>query len=334
MLRLAPGRQGRDRRGLRQGGPCHQAGPDQQPAGPQRDGAARRDRRVRPRHRRLYAVDDQPESARHPTADGRFRARHSRTQAPRHRPGCRRRLRLQDLPLRRGSHRHLGVEEDRPPDQVGGGTVGELRIRRPWPRPRHPRRTGAGRGRQVPGAPGPDARQHGRLSVHLRAVDPDLPLRHAAGRPVHDSGDLRRGQGGLHPHRPGRCLSRRRPAGSLLPDRAHRRERGARAWHRQDGAAPPQLHPAVRHALRYAGGAPVRLRLVREEPGSGACPDRLPGLPGPQGGSEGARQAARHRARQLYRSLRHRPQQCRRSAGRPCRALRVRAKSASTRPAP
>ena len=90
--------------------PRHQAGPDQQPAGPQRDGAACRDRRVRPRHRRLHAVDDQPEPPRHPPADGRLRARHPRTQAPRHRPGCRRRLRLQDLPLRRGSHRHLGVE--------------------------------------------------------------------------------------------------------------------------------------------------------------------------------------------------------------------------------
>ena len=60
----------------------------------------------------------------------------------------------QDLPLRRRSHRHLGVEEDRPAGQVGGRAFRELRVRRPWPRPRHPRRTGAGCGRQVPWAAG------------------------------------------------------------------------------------------------------------------------------------------------------------------------------------
>ena len=55
----------------------------------------------------------------------------------------------------------------------------------------------------------------------------------------------------------------------------------------------------------------------------GAGPDRLSGLPRPQGGSEGTRQAARHRPRQLHRSLRYRPQQRGRCTGRPRRALRI-----------
>ena len=76
LLRLAPRRQGRGRRRDRQGGPGRQARPDQQPAGAERDGAARRDRRVRPRHRRVHALHDQPEPARDPAADGRLRAAH------------------------------------------------------------------------------------------------------------------------------------------------------------------------------------------------------------------------------------------------------------------
>ena len=47
------------------------------------------------------------------------------------------------------------------------------------------------------------------------------------------------------------------------------------------------------------------------------------GFPARKAEAEGARQAARHRPRQLYRGLRHRPQQRRRSARRPRRALRV-----------
>ena len=77
------------------------------------------------------------------------------------------------------------------------------------------------------GAAGAHPRQHGRLSLDLRALRADLPLRHAAGRRVHDAGDLLRGEGGLHQHRAGRRLSRRRPAGGDLPARAPDGRRGA-----------------------------------------------------------------------------------------------------------
>ena len=65
---------------------------------------------------------------------------------------------------------------------------------------------------QVPRAQGVDDRQYGRLSVDLRDLHPDLSLRDPARRHLHDPGDLRRDQGGVHQHRAGRRLSRRRAA--------------------------------------------------------------------------------------------------------------------------
>src|SRR5207302_1122607 len=70
----------------------------------------------------------------------------------------------------------------------------------------------------------------------------DLSLRHAVVRPVRDSGDLLRGRRGLHQHRAGRCLSRRRAAGGHLRGRAAGRGRRARAWCRARRAAPEELH--------------------------------------------------------------------------------------------
>ena len=78
LLRLASRRSRRGRGRLRQGDAGRQARPHQQPARPQRDGAARRDRRVRPRDRRVHALHDEPEPARDPPVDGRLRAAHPR----------------------------------------------------------------------------------------------------------------------------------------------------------------------------------------------------------------------------------------------------------------
>ena len=103
-----------------------------------------------------------------------------------------------------------------PPDQVDGGPQRGLHLRRARPRPRQPCRAGDGQGRQVPGPAGQHDRQHGRVSVDLRTQHSDLSLCHAAGGRVHDAGDLCRGEGGVHQHRAGRRLSRRRPAGSDL----------------------------------------------------------------------------------------------------------------------
>ena len=82
------------------------------------------------------------------------------------------------------------------------------------------------------GLQGRNARQHGRLPVDVRALRADLAARHAARRPVHDAGGLLQRQGGVHQHRAGRCLSRRRPSGGDLPARAHDVEGGARTRRR------------------------------------------------------------------------------------------------------
>ena len=91
-------------------------------------------------------------------------------------------LRLEDLPLRRGGDRHLGRRQAAPPGEVDRRAQRKLHVGRARPRPCHHRRDGARRGRQFPGAARLDPGQHGRLSLHLRALHPDLSLRHVARR--------------------------------------------------------------------------------------------------------------------------------------------------------
>ena len=140
-LRLGAGRQGGDRRRLRQCGPCHPDRPGQQPAGPQRDGAARRGRPLRQRQRQLHLLRHQPEPARAPAGHVGVHRRGARAQAARGGPRRRWRLRLEDLHLQRGMRRHLGVEEGRrPAGQVDRGPQRGVPHRRARPRPCQPRR--------------------------------------------------------------------------------------------------------------------------------------------------------------------------------------------------
>ena len=62
--------------------------------------------------------------------------------------------------------------------------------RRARPRPCQPRRARDRRPGQHPGPAGDHQGQPRRLHVDVLLLDPDLPLRHAAGRPVQDPGDL------------------------------------------------------------------------------------------------------------------------------------------------
>ena len=101
-LPVAPGRQGGGGGRVRQRPARDQDRPRQQPPDPQRHRAARGDRRVRLRPGQLHAPHHQPEPARHPARARGLHRHRARAQAARDRPGCRRRLRLQDLPLRRG----------------------------------------------------------------------------------------------------------------------------------------------------------------------------------------------------------------------------------------
>ena len=161
----------------------------------------------------------------------------------------------------------MGVEAREPPDQVGGRPQRVVPDRRARPRPRHARRARARQGRQVPRAAREDDREHGRVPVDVRVVHPDDPVRDAARRPVHDAGDLLRGDGVVHQHRAGRCVPRRGPPGGDVRRRAHRAPGGARTEDRAGRDAPPQLHPHV--PLPDAGRAHVRHRRLRRRPRRG-----------------------------------------------------------------
>ena len=167
------------------------------------------------------------------------------TQAARHRSGRRRRLRLEDLHLRRGDGLRLGGQENRPAGQMDGGENGIVPGGRARPRPRVARRTRARRQRQDRRLARPYDRQPRRLSLDVRVVGADLPLRDPVVRPVRHPGHLLRGRRGLHQHRAGRRLSRRRPAGGDLRCRASGREGGPRDGPRSGRVPAPELRQDV-----------------------------------------------------------------------------------------
>ena len=112
LLRLGPGRQARHRCRLQEGGARGQDQPGQQPPGRQSDGAACRDRRIRPRAGSVHAVDHQPVSAHREVADGQLRPEHSAAQIAGGIARRRRRLRRQAVPLCRRSGGHLVLERN------------------------------------------------------------------------------------------------------------------------------------------------------------------------------------------------------------------------------
>ena len=88
----------------------HQARHHQQPAGAERDRAARRDRRIRCRQRQLHALEHVAEPACGAARDRGLRRHGAGAQAARDRAGCRRRLRLEDLHLSGRGRLPVGVD--------------------------------------------------------------------------------------------------------------------------------------------------------------------------------------------------------------------------------
>ncbi len=82
----------------------------QQPAGAERDRAARGDRRIRCRHRQLHALEHDAEPARGAARHLGLRRHGARAQAARDRARRRRRLRLEDLHLSGGGRGAVGLE--------------------------------------------------------------------------------------------------------------------------------------------------------------------------------------------------------------------------------
>ena len=101
LLRLGAGGQERRRRCFCQGGACHQARVREQPPRAERDRAARRERDLFARRGQLHAVRGESEPARRAPAHDGVRARAAGDQGARRCAGRGRRLRLENLPLRR-----------------------------------------------------------------------------------------------------------------------------------------------------------------------------------------------------------------------------------------
>ncbi len=171
-------RQGGGRCGLRQGAHVDQARPHQPAPGPQRDGAARGDRRFRPRHRRVHALHHQPEPACHPPADGRLRAADS---------GIKLRVVAPDVGGGFGSKIFHYAEEALVTWAAGkvepSGQVDLRPRRKPSSSDAHGRdhvshaELALDKDGKFLGLPGHHHRQHGRLSLDLRALRADLSLR-------------------------------------------------------------------------------------------------------------------------------------------------------------
>ena len=322
LLHVGLRRQGRDRCRLRDGGARDDARVHQQPPRAQRDRAARRQCPVQPRRRIVHAVHDEPEPARRAPADDRVRARPAGAQGARRRTGCRRRLRLEDLPVCGRDRAGVGRQARRPADQVGGRAQRGVPVGRARARPRDQGRTRDRQGRQVPRAARAHDGEPRRLPVDVLVVHSDDPVRHAARRPVRDAGDLLRGAGGVHQHRAGRRVSRRRTSRGDLRRRAHRRDRGARTQDGSGRAAPQELHPLV--PVRHTGRADVRHRRLRGDAGARAGGRRRQGLRGEEEREREEWPAARHGLRLLHRGLRHRAVEHRGRARRACRPVRGR----------
>ncbi len=110
-----------------------------------------------------------------------------------------------------------------PADQVDRRAQRILPDRRPRPGPSNYRRTGDGCERQIPGSACQYGCQYGRLSVDFCLGSTDNPVRNPARWAIRYSGNLLRGQGGLHEYRTGGRLSRCRQTGSYLRCRANGR---------------------------------------------------------------------------------------------------------------
>jgi len=153
---------------------------------------------------------------------------------------------------RDGAHHPL---DDEPVPARGAPADGPLRAQRPAADP---------------------ARRRARRRRRLRREA--VPLCQGGGRHLRGAAARPSGEGGVHQHRPRRCLSRRRPAGGDLRARTPGRARRGRDGHRQGRTPPPQHDPEIGLPLSDAGADALRQRRPCGLPGEGARP--LPTMPG------------------------------------------------------
>ena len=202
VLQLALGDKAATDAAFASGRACHEDRSRQQPADPERDGAARRDRRIRRRHGRDHALHDEPEPAR--------RARSCSSALHGIAPEHKLRVIAPDVGGGFGSKIFIYTEETvcawaakkvgRPVKWTAERTEGFLTDAHGRDHVTHAELALDASGK-ILGLRVHTHRQPRRLSVDLLVDGADLPLRAAAVGPVRHPGDLRRGRRGLHEHR-------------------------------------------------------------------------------------------------------------------------------------
>ena len=263
--------------------------------GAERARAARRDRRLGSGRGPLYA--DRRDAGRGDGAPAARRPRVRRAAAtdPGADPRRRRRLRHEGPDLPRVRRPALRRAQGRPAGEVDGKPAGKLPFRHPWPRRPAGGRAGARREGPLSGPAGRHRGRYRRLRLHVRGdlrddEHQELPVQRLQG-----PGDPDRRADGVHQRGAARPLSRRRPAGGDLPDRAADRRGRPPERHRPHRAAPAQPDPGRRDAVCGGERAGLRQRRVRGGHGPGAGARRLAGLSRPARCRRGGRPAARHR---------------------------------------
>ena len=123
-VRVAGRRQGRHGRGVRRRRGCRPPAHRQPAADPEPDGGPWRHRLVQPGHGRVHGLDVQPDAAHPAAAADRVRDRHPGAQGPLHLARRWRRVRDEDLLLRRHGPGHVRVQARRRTARSSGSNRG------------------------------------------------------------------------------------------------------------------------------------------------------------------------------------------------------------------
>ena len=228
------------------------ARPAQQPARRQSARAARLSLRLRCGERSLHALRHHPAAALSAALALGLHAAHSRAQNPRHLARRRRRFRREGKFRRRGLDHRLGRATAAPAGALDRDAHRYILVRRAGARSRHPRPHGF-RPR------GPHRRHAGRYARGARRLSEQFRAEHSRqfvsadhhrALPHAEPAFARARR--LYQHRAGRRLSRLRPAGGDLDQRAADRARRPRARHRCGRDAPAQSDRPCRLSLSGA----------------------------------------------------------------------------------
>ena len=330
LHRCSRRRSGQDRGGVRQRGPRGEARNAGAARDRRADGAAGGGRHLRSRERPHHPLRRRRLAG---APEARSRRRAQRAARARARGDARRRRQLWNARrlLSRIRAGRLGGAADRATGQMDLRAPRVVPHRLPGARSRARGRAGPGRGWAVPG--------HARLG-HVEYRRPHGVVRDAAEERRGDDQHLSRAGGmlsrprGADQHRAHAAVSGHRAPGSHVRDGTADRSRLPAIRLRSSRAAPQESDPGAIAALCKSVRDDVRQRPLSSGHGDGAGARRMGRLCGPRKGSAKARQAPRHRRRQLCRHRNRGDARAHRDHGAPRRRARAGDRHDVERPGP